>query len=277
MESGRLFELDRGRCIACGLCVKECAFKALRRGDDGRPDLPDEAKCMRCQHCLAVCPKGAIVFDGCRPEDSVPLAGLELPTAAAAENWLRTRRSIRHFCQEDVDRALLTRILQTLGNTPTGCNARGLTFTCYPDRVSMDAFRQRFLTAVAAHRDGTKVLPRWLAAPAIRMRRGGEDLFFRGAPGMLIISSDERNPEVTTPNEDVAAAICAFELLANAHGLGTCWCGFLRLVQSAVPELLEATSGIRRTTPFYAMLFGLPAVRYARGVQRDGYAKIVWQ
>ena len=26
--------------------------------------------------------------------------------------------------------------------------------------------------------------------------------------------------------------------------------------------------------PFYAMLFGLPAVRYARGVQRDSYARI---
>ena len=46
------------------------------------------------------------------------------------------------------------------------------------------------------------------------------------------------------------------------------------MVQQEIPELLERTIGLRRTSPFYAMLFGLPAVRYARGVQRDSYARI---
>ena len=45
-------------------------------------------------------------------------------------------------------------------------------------------------------------------------------------------------------------------------------------VRLAVPELLEVTSGIRRTTPFYAMLFGMPGIRYQRGVVRESYAKV---
>ena len=84
------------------------------------------------------------------------------------------------------------------------------------------------------------------------------------------------------PNASHAAHACAtapsarshFEMLANAAGIATCWCGFLKLVQQEVPELLEQTIGLRRTAPFYAMLFGRPAVRYARGVQRDSYARI---
>ena len=97
------------------------------------------------------------------------------------------------------------------------------------------------------------------------------------APGMLVISSDETNPAVTTPEVDVAAACVYFEMLAQAHGLATCWCGFLKLVQQEVPELLEETIGIRRTTPFYAMLFGMPGVRYARGVLRTDYATIEYR
>ena len=54
----------------------------------------------------------------------------------------------------------------------------------------------------------------------------------------------------------------------------TCWCGFLKMVQQEIPELLEQTIGLRRTSPFYAMLFDRPAVHYARGVQRDSYARI---
>ena len=46
------------------------------------------------------------------------------------------------------------------------------------------------------------------------------------------------------------------------------------LANGISPELLEQTIGLRRTAPFYAMLFGRPAVRYARGVQRDSYARI---
>ena len=272
-----LFSLDRAKCLKCGACVRDCAFRALRQDAEGFPQMDNPERCMRCQHCLAVCPAGAVEFDGRRPEDSVSAKGLALPSAEAVENWLRTRRSVRRFANEDVDRATLDKVLRALGNTPTGCNARALTFTCFPARDSMDNFRSGFIRTIERHRDGNKLLPRWLAVPAIKLRNGGEDMFFRGAPGMLIVSSDETDKAVTTPHEDVTIACANFELLANANGIATCWCGFLNLVQREVPELLEATVGIRRTTPFYAMLLGRPAIRYPRGIQRDGYARVVYR
>ena len=272
-----LFSLDRAKCLKCGACVRDCAFRALRQDAEGFPQMANPERCMRCQHCLAVCPAGAVEFDGRRPEDSVATKDLALPSAEAVENWLRTRRSVRRFASEDVDRATLDKVLRALGNSPTGCNARALTFTCFPARDSMDNFRRGFIRTIERHRDGNKLLPRWLAVPAIKLRNGGEDMFFRGAPGMLIVSSDETDKAVTTPHEDVTIACANFELLANANGIATCWCGFLNLVQREVPELLEATVGIRRTTPFYAMLFGRPAIRYQRGIQRDSYAKVVYR
>lgn len=272
-----LFKLDRTRCVKCGSCVRDCFFGALGMDDDGWPAIKHQEKCMHCQHCFAICPKGAVEFDGRRPEDSVQVQGLALPTSEEVGNFLRVRRSVRRFQDRDVDRGVLERILAALGNTPTGCNARSLTFTCIPSRAAMDAFRRDFLSAIESHREGSKLLPRWLAVPAIRMRRGESDMFFRGATGMLIVSSDETNPEVTTPNEDVVIALSEFEMLAAANGIATCWCGFLRLVQKEVPELLVAPLGFRPTTPFYAMLFGYPAVKYVRGVQREHEARIVWR
>lgn len=269
-----LFELDANKCVRCGLCVEDCAFGALKRDENALPRLANPSECMRCQHCLAICPKGAVTFDAKRPEDSISTRGIALPTLEEIENWLHTRRSIRKFAKEDVDRETLSRILRTLANTPTGCNARALSFTCLPSRASLEKFKTTFISALEHHRDGFKMLPRWLAIPAIQLRKGKRDIFFRNAAGMLVISSDVTSKGVTTPVQDVTIACSNFELLANAAGIATCWCGFLNLAQSAVPELLETTLGIDRRRPFYAILFGKGAVRYARGVQRDDYAQV---
>lgn len=271
------FQFNAETCVGCGACARDCAFGALKKGADGRPVMAHAERCMHCQHCFAICPTGAVVFDGHTADEALPVKGLPLPGADEAINWIHTRRSVRKFKDEDVDRATLDRVLTALGSVPTGCNARSLTFTCYPDRASMTRFRESFISCIEKHRDGTKLLPRWLAVPAIKLRNGGEDIFFRGASGMLVISSDETAPGVTTPREDVTAAIAYFEMLANAHGIATCWCGFLKLVQEEVPELLEETAGIRRTTPFYAMLFGKSALTYLRTIVRDTYAKTVYK
>ena len=108
------------------------------------------------------------------------------------------------------------------------------------------------------------------------MNADGGDLFFRGASGLLVVSSDPDNPAVTTPSEDVALACGNFELLANASGIATCWCGFLGLVERELPGLVECLVGIPTGHSFAAMLFGVSDIRYPRGVARDGAARIVY-
>lgn len=267
------FAVDSQKCVRCGACVRDCAFGALKADDRGAPQMALPEKCMRCQHCLAICPTGAVTIDGKTAADCPPAAGAELPSPTAVRNWLALRRSIRHFADEDVDPGLLDDLLRTLGNTPTGCNARQLTFTCFPNRASMDEVRRRFLETLAAPHE--HLLPRWLAVPALRLRKGGPDIFFRGASGLLIVSSDTGHPAVTTPREDVTIACSNFELLANANGIGTCWFGFLGMIESALPGFVQSLAGIPCGHAFAAMLFGKPSVRYPRGVAREDYAKTV--
>ena len=70
-----IFEVDGAKCVKCGACVRDCAFRALKMVD-GTPRMAFPERCMKCQHCLAVCPTGAVTFDGKRPEDSVPVKDL---------------------------------------------------------------------------------------------------------------------------------------------------------------------------------------------------------
>lgn len=269
-----LFQVDTAKCIRCGACVKDCAFGALAKGENGLPVVKQPQNCMLCQHCFAICPNGAVSFDGIKAEDALDVASADIPSAQQMENWMKTRRSMRSFKDEDVDGALIEKILKILANSPTGCNARGLTFNCFPNREAMKKFRKAFIEVLENYHNGTKLLPRFLAEPAIKLRNGKGDIFFRGATGMLIVSCDETKEGVVTPLEDAVIACANFEHLANANGISTCWCGFLKIVQNEVPELLEKILGIRRTTPFYAILFGKGSNKYVRGVERGRYAEI---
>ena len=72
--------------------------------------------CWGCQHCLTVCPNGAISVLGKKPENSLPL-----PSDAISEDPERlvcSRRSCRHYKDENVDPELLNELLAALEATP---------------------------------------------------------------------------------------------------------------------------------------------------------------
>lgn len=65
----------------------------------------------------------------------------------------------------------------------------------------------------------------------------------------------------------LALALAYFELMAACAGLGTVWCGLAKMTLELLPEL-KTDLGLA-PGHYYTMLFGVPAVRYARTVQRD--------
>jgi len=97
-----------------------------------------------------------------------------------------------------------------------------------------------------------------------------EDVIFRGAPHMLAVSAA---PASVCPQEDVNLALAYFELMAQCAGLGTVWCGLAKMTMELLPELKQEV-GVPPGHYYYTMLFGVPAVRYARTVQRDEAARV---
>ncbi|MHB9106707.1 MAG: nitroreductase family protein [Armatimonadota bacterium] len=265
------FSVDDALCTRCGQCKRDCLSGIIQQGGNRLPSIGEEyeARCLRCQHCLAVCPVGAISILGKSPADSRPIIPDSFPSFGQLAHLMRGRRSIRQYKQENVDPELLSRILATLAHVPTGGNACALTFTVIDDIAVMQQLQQRMIAAIRASASGTGLPERYqpmLDFPDAKLKAR----LFRGAPHALIVSAP---PTVPTPAEDTALAVANFELLALSAGLGSVWWGFLRFFAEGVPEI-KAMLGIPEDHIFSGALFGYPAVRYARTVQKDDAAVI---
>lgn len=268
------FTVDEALCERCSLCSQDCPAHIIEQDGEGLPFIrpEQEGKCYQCQHCLALCPTAAISILGRKPEDSLPLEAGSLPGLEQMSRLVRGRRSIRQYKDENVDPVLLHQLLTTLANAPTGVNRRELTFTVVDDRAVMQKWRETVYAslreAAAAGRIPDQAA--YLRDVVETCTRTGEDILFRGAPHALIVSAPREAP---CPHEDVVLALAYFELLAQSAGLGTVWWGFLKFILETLPAL-KALVQLPADHHYYAMLFGVPSVQFARTVQRDDAAVV---
>jgi nitroreductase/ferredoxin len=268
------FHVRGDLCTECGWCIADCPSRIIEATGDRRPfvSAENEGNCFRCQHCMAICPTAAISVFGLNPDDSLPVSADQWPRLEQMSHLVRGRRSVRQYGDRNVEPELIDRLLAELAYAPTGVNSRMLTLTIIGDRDQMDRLRrkvmQSLVDALKAGRipEQAAYLRRVIAAYA----EHGTDAIFRGAPHALIVSAP---PEALCGNEDVTLALAYFELLAQSAGLGTVWWGFFKAVFELLPEL-KPLVGLPPGHRYYAMLFGYPAVRYARTVQRENRAAI---
>ena len=268
------FTVDAERCVRCGQCAKDCIAEIIEQKGKALPCIKPEAEedCLQCQHCLAVCPAGAISILGHDPADSLKLEAGSLPSLSQMTTLIRGRRSVRHYRDENVDPVLLKDLLATVANAPTAINQRELTFIVIDDRAVMGRFRDEALKALRQGIQDGKVgesagflleaVPAWFEHK--------QDMVFRGAPHLLIVSAP---PDAACPQEDVVLALAYFELLAQAAGLGTVWCGLAKWLLEVLPEL-KPVLGLRADAHYFCMLFGVPDIHFARTVQRDAAAVV---
>ena len=262
------FHVQKDRCISCGLCVRDCVMDIIRLEEDF-PVVEEEIKCLRCGHCLAICPQGAISVLGRHPSGSATLSG-NLPSPLALETLIKGRRSVRHFKERDVDPGLLKELLDIASHAPTGTNSQMLHLTVVNKREVMDAFRNDVYKRLS-DMTGQKTMPdsrigHFFSIAAQLWAEEGRDLIFRNAPHLVLVSN---NSSASCVPEDPVIFLSYFELMAQAKGVGTCWCGFLLwLFKEVLPDLCSKL-GIPDSHTFgYAMLFGYPAFNYARTVER---------
>ena len=265
---------DDAKCTRCDQCVLDCPSRIIERTGDAVPFIrpENEERCIQCQHCLAVCPSAAVSIFGRDPARSLPLAADSFPDVEKMMTLVRGRRSVRRYRDENVDPALLQRLLAALSNAASGINRRALTFAVIDDKAVMQRFRLKALNGLAEAGKAGRVPAQFAylmqAVPA--WFEEGVDMIFRGAPHLLVVSAA---PESVCPQEDVNLALASFELMAQSAGLGTVWCGLAKMTLELLPELKE-TVGLTPGQFYYTMLFGLPSFRYARTVQRDDAARI---
>lgn len=267
------FTINKQRCIHCGLCQKDCLARIITL-IDGTPTIAaeDEEKCLRCQHCLAVCPKAAISIFGINPDDHQTLKE-NLPEPFQLETLICGRRAIRHYRDKNVDPALIQHLIDVASHAPSGFNTRQVLFTVIDDKQMMAKLRERVIAGLDNLIQVNELDEHLSLKKSVELWQQKKiDVLFRGAPHLLIVSAPH---ECATPKEDCIIALTTFELYAQCLGIGTLWDGF---AHGAINDLLpEIKQGLRIPDNHmigYMMAFGYPAVKHHRTVHH-GSAHIV--
>ena len=99
--------------------------------------------------------------------------------------------------------------------------------------------------------------------------KNGKDFIYRGASSMIAVSVDKSKAIAGCENADPIIALSYFELYAQSLGLGTVWSDATLTVCQEIPAVRAFLEIPQNFTLNYIILLGVPAVKYARTVQRD--------
>jgi nitroreductase/NAD-dependent dihydropyrimidine dehydrogenase PreA subunit len=282
-EERTQFTIDKSKCVKCGRCIQTCSGMVIEFGKDGYPYMKQFERfgwrgCWRCQHCLAVCPEGAISIFGKKPENSMAMPPENM--GEYTESLITCRRSCRRYLDKNVDKALLNRILSAMAAAPTGGNAQGVEYTVIDDKervkeiwriayakMDEDAKKHIYTHSFSDFYYGK------MKESEKSVRKG--DLLFCNAPHLFIAHEKCTGKWAEDSKVNCNIATAYFELLCNAHGLGTAIMSYpAEVLNELVPEAREMLDIPNDHYTKLMVGFGYPEIPYARGVQKDRKSKI---
>lgn len=268
MENLKL-KIDKTKCIHCGRCINDCSCFVLEFDENKIPKVVQdgEARCMKCQHCFAVCPTGALSIFDKNSDNSKEICNNHNPENVL--NLIQSRRSIRHYKNQNLNKETFEKLKKMLPWIPTGCNDHRLHFTFIDDLNAMEKFKEKTYTSLKKLFNQRPFPVE--ATKFLRLKDAvlnGKDPIFRGAPHMVIVSSPVDAP---CANIDPVIALSYFELYAQSLNVGTVWCGLAQGCLNIMPELVKELHLPDGYKPVYCMLFGIPDIQFKRITQPENY------
>ena len=243
-----LLIIDETKCKKDGICTRECPMGIIKLKDgNGFPEMVPggEAICNSCGHCVAICPHGALSHARV-PIDNSPAIekALEISEEQAVQ-FLRSRRSVRFFKKQAVEKEKLQRLIEIARYAPSGGNLQMVEWMVF---TGADKIKEIAGGAVEWMRKVMAKAPQSVP-PYFPLIIGAWDMGYNSltwsAPALIVAYAPK---EATTGMVDVSLALSYLELAAPKLGLGTCWAG---LVEGALqdPQRSGRRWGFPKGTP----------------------------
>ncbi len=257
------FQVDVAACNKDEICVLECPARILHMTEQG-PKMEEggEEICIRCGHCVAVCPVAAVSLDFLRPEDCLEINESFLLNSEQADHFLRSRRSVRTYRKKPVEKDVLEKALTVAAAAPTGSNRQLVKWMVFHERKSVET--------IAAH------VVDWMryviqhnpeVAATLNMEKilsdvaKGVDRICRHAPHMVFAYAGK---DVGVGAADCHTALAYLELALPPLGTGSCWAGYVTFAASQWPPLTEFLALPKEYLFHGALMVGYPKFTYHR-------------
>lgn len=255
-----LITIDKETCTKCALCTTQCNIILGKEGSYPRQLPNTDEFCMRCGHCVAVCPTGSLTHKE-MPAVQTPRVDKKLDISfEQCAQLIKSRRSIRNYKDKAVPKEEIERIIDVARFAPTGHNNQDVRWLVINDRAYVDKLRKigwEWLRAMMKNNPQMAAM----FAGVVQMLDRGKDMFIQGAPAVVVAYGNKDNPMCAT---DCAIALSYFDLAAKSAGLGCCWAGFFYMCAGSYSDMIKAVGLPEGTTPYGALMVGYPDVKYQR-------------
>jgi nitroreductase/NAD-dependent dihydropyrimidine dehydrogenase PreA subunit len=256
--------IDPEVCVKDRICELECPYGVLTTNEGEEPAHPvpgREEACIKCGHCVAFCPTGAVEVEGVDAEE-LERSGAGGVTAQQAAALLKRRRSIRSYKPRELSREEIEAVLDVARWAPSARNQQPVEWVVSQSRESTIRLAELAVDFMRGVMDQAPEAGKAHNFDAIiNAWDNGADVVLRGAPHVVAAHAPADLPFSA---HDCAIALTYLELAAFSQGLGTCWAGYLTyasMTYAPLQEFLGIPDGRR---VFGAVMLGEPRFRPQR-------------
>jgi nitroreductase/NAD-dependent dihydropyrimidine dehydrogenase PreA subunit len=275
-KSMNLIEINKDTCNQDGICAEVCPIQIISfsKGQFPEPVSDADELCIRCGHCVAVCPTASLTHKDMPVENCPPVNPDMMLTAEQCEHFFRMRRSIRTYKDKTVDPDTISRLIDIAHYAPTGHNSQCVEWMVIDNRQELTR-----LGGVVIDWMGWMIENMPEVAASIHMDRAvarwekGSDVIFRGAPALILAHADKY---LRPAPAACTIALTYLELAAPTLGLGGCWAGYFMAAAATFPPMQQALGLAENHQCFGAMMIGYPRFSYKRLPLRNK-PEITWR
>lgn len=284
--------IDKDKCDNCGICVLRCPL-CFPQHDDEITAQADENCCNLCGHCVALCPTDAITHDRMDMDNFVPVSERPPVETDAFIQFVRERRSHRHFKDKEIPREDLEKLVDICRYAPTGGNVQTVKIIVVQDperRQKLSDLTVDFFAEIGESAERTledldaddgndspeietlRILARYKSR-MLMARAIGYDPIFHKAPAVIIFHS---HAQTRTPKDNCVIASTTMGLAARTMGLETTYIGLFEMASKTFQPLIEELKLPSGHEVFSVLIMGYPKLKFLKTVDRKPI-KTTWQ